>query len=105
MKCVHYRRTQPSREADCGRVEGVIVDNVVSRLTYRCVDAGKRRLRHAQPVTRAPRCSVQRGGQRVGVNPRVDHLDARYLRSGRGIDPDLVASVHQTTRQIGQERL
>ena len=102
---MHYRRAQPSREADRGRVEGVIVDDVVSRLPYRGVDAGKRCLRDAQPVTRAPRGSVQRGGQRVGVDPRVDHLDARYVRSGRGVDLDLVASVHQTARQIGYERL
>jgi hypothetical protein len=46
---MHNRRAQPRREADRGRVEGVIVDNVVSSLAYGGVDGGEGRLGLCQP--------------------------------------------------------
>ena len=99
---MHHRRAQSGREPDRGRVEGVIVDDVVSSLAAR----RRRRAAKAASAAAAPvggwtGGSVQRGRQRAGIDACVDHRHARHLRSGSGVKVDLVAPVHEAAREIG----
>jgi hypothetical protein len=102
---MHDRRAQPGREADRGRVEGVIVDNLVPSLTDGGVDGGESCLGRHQPFSGRTRGSVERGGKRIGIDRCVDHPHARQLGSGGGVKMNLVAPAHQAAREIGYERL
>ncbi len=102
---VHDRRVQCGGEPDRRRVEGVIVDNVVSVLTHSGVDARERRLGRGEFAIGGAGRSVERGAQRLGIDPGIDHRNARHLRSGGGVEVDLVTSVDEPARQVGHEGL
>jgi len=48
---------------------------------------------------------VERARQGLGIDSGVDHLDARDLRSGGGVDVDFVPPAGQAAGQIGHEGL
>jgi hypothetical protein len=102
---VHDRGVQRRGERDRRRVEGVIVDNVVSVLTHSGVDARERRVDGGELAIGGAGRPVERGTQRLGVDPGIDHRNARYLRSGGGVEVDLVTSVEEPARQVGHEGL
>ena len=103
---MHHRRACRRRERDRGRIERVIVDHVVRFPSHRVVDAGEGTLGRARPGSGcAPRRAVDRCLQSLVIDPRVDHLHACHLRSGSGVQVNVVASAREATCEIGQEGL
>ena len=103
---VQDRRGQRGRKRDRGCVERVIVDHVVSGLPHRAVDPCKGLVGNAQRRSDGTgRRAIERGCQSPVIDSRVDHLNSRDLRPGGRVEMNLVASVHQSARQIGDERL
>ena len=117
---MHHRLLQRGREPDGGRIEGMIVDHVIpGRLHGRIggAESGLGRRWFALPPFALPLFAfplfargraerpVERARQRPGVDPGVDHLDPRDLRTGGGVDVHIVAPAGQAAGQIGHERL
>ena len=102
---MHDRRVQSCGEADRGRVEGVIVDQVVTVLPDRGVGAGKGRLSRGRVAVRWAGGPVQGGHQGPRIDPGIDDRDPWYLRSGGRVHMDLVAPAGQAAGKIGHEGL
>ena len=102
---VHDWRIQSCGEGDRGRVEGVIVDQVVTVLPDRGVGAGKGRLSQGRVGVRRAGGPVQGGRQGPRIDAGVDDRDPWYLRSGGRVHVDLVAPAGQAARKIGHEGL
>ena len=103
---VHHRRAQCGGEPDRGRVEGVVVDDVVSVLAHSGVDARRTRSRPRPSSPSAGAGSpVERGAQRPVIDAGIDHRNARHLRSGGGVEVDLVTPADQPAREVGNEGL
>ena len=102
---VHDWRIQSCGEDDRGRVEGVIVDQVVTVLPDRGVGAGKGRLGQGRVGARRAGGPVQGGGQGPRVDPGINDRDPWYLRSGGRVHVDRVAPAGQAPRKIGYEGL
>jgi hypothetical protein len=105
MERVHHRRAKRGPERDGGRVEGMIVDDVVPDPPHLRINAGERRLGRCQIGRARSGRPVERGGERLRVDAGVDHLGPRYLRSGGGVDVDAVPPADQAARQVGHECL
>src|SRR5262245_22823329 len=102
---VHDGRAQRRRQADRGRVEGVVVHNVVSAFAYLLVDTSEGPLGNGRAGDGLARRPVKRGRQVAVIDSRVDDLDAPYRRSGGGVQVNVVAPPDQPARELGYEGL
>ena len=75
---MHHGRAQSGSQADRGRVEGMVVDDVVAAIPRRVVDASESLRGDRRAADGAARWSVKGGRQGVVIDSRVDHLDAPY---------------------------
>ena len=102
---VHHRRVQSCGQADGGRVEGVIVDQVIAVLPDCGVGPGKGRFSRGRVAVRRAAGPVQGGHQGSRIDPGIDDRDPWYLRAGGRVHVDLVAPAGQAAGKIGHEGL
>ena len=100
-----HRSAQSGGEPDRGRVEGVVVDDVVSVLAHSRVDTGERALGRGRRAIGGAGSSIERGAQRPVVDSGVDDRNAWNLGSGRRVEVNLVTSTDKPAREIGNEGL
>ena len=100
-----HRSAQSGGEPDRGRVEGVVVDDVVLVLAHSGVDAGERALGRGRRAIGGAGSSIERGAQRPVVDSGVDDRNAWNVRSGGRVEVDLVTSADQPARKVGNEGL
>jgi hypothetical protein len=102
---VDHRSAESGGEPDRGRVEGVVVDDVVLVLAHSRVDAGERALGRGRRTIGGAGSSIERGAQRPVVDSGVDNRNAWNLGSGRRVEVNFVTSADKPTREVGNEGL
>jgi hypothetical protein len=79
MQRVHYGRGHDGGKTDRGRVEGMVVNDVVTVLADDVVDVGEGTLRDRGRAGGSPSSPIYRRGEVARIDSCIDHVHAQDL--------------------------